>query len=73
MTKSELANKFGSLKVAETIIESKEEDEDACETQIRAHPDCHGKDTPDSHIVLGYFFCYTVHPLFPIYEMMIIV
>lgn len=54
MTRSEIANKFGSMVVAKTIIQSKEEDNEASVHQIRPHPDCHGKDTPDSYIVFGY-------------------
>ncbi|CAL1132282.1 unnamed protein product [Cladocopium goreaui] len=48
MTKSEMTAKFGSLTVAETIIESKENDTDASVHQIRPHPDCHGRDTPET-------------------------
>lgn len=48
MTKSELVQKFGSVTVAEAIISAKEHDEDAKRNQIRAHPDLHGLDTPES-------------------------
>ncbi|CAK9045248.1 unnamed protein product [Durusdinium trenchii] len=48
MTKSELVQKFGSVTVAEAIISAKEHDEDAKRNQIRAHPDLHGLDTPET-------------------------
>lgn len=46
--KSELAAKFGSDTVAQQIVDAKEADEEASKSQVRANPDLHGLDTPDS-------------------------
>ena len=47
MCRSELASKFGSLEVAQQIIDAKMADPEARVSQIRANPDLHGLDTDD--------------------------
>ena len=47
LVRSELVQKFGSAAVADAIIQAKHADTEAAQSQIRAHPDLHGLDTPD--------------------------
>ena len=56
LTRSEMEAKYGSAEVAQHIISAKENDEEASKTQIRAHADMHGLDTPESHIELRHMF-----------------
>lgn len=51
MTKSEIGQKYGSLEVADSIVQAKENDEEAKATQIRVNPDMHGLDTPESWLL----------------------
>ena len=46
--RSQLISKFGSTAVADQIIAAKEQDAEACKSQIRKNPDLHGLDTADS-------------------------
>ena len=50
LTRSEMAQKYGSMEVADNIIAAKENDPEIAATQIRLHKDMHGKDTPDSYL-----------------------
>ena len=47
LTRSEMLAKFGSATVADEIIAAKLHDENVEATQVRAHPDLHGRDTED--------------------------
>lgn len=48
MTRGEMLAKFGSDTVVDAIITAKMQlPEDVRSTQVRAHPDLHGKDTED--------------------------
>ena len=49
LTRSEMLAKFGSASVADEIIAAQMHDENVKATQVRAHPDLHGKDTEDRH------------------------
>ena len=48
LTRGEIAAKYGSLEVANLIIEQKMSDPEICKQQVRCHPDLHGLDTPES-------------------------
>ena len=50
MTRSEIAAKYSSASIAQTIVDAKESDEVASKTQVRLHPDCHGLDTPEARL-----------------------
>lgn len=55
MTRTEIIAKFGSTEVADQIITAKKDDAEVSQTHIRANPDLHGLDTPDSY--LGNYIC----------------
>ena len=42
LTEAELTVKYGSARVAERIVQSKQNDAECSKTQIREHPDCPG-------------------------------
>ena len=58
LTRSELIAKYGSTSIAQQIIEAKEIDKEASKSQIRAHPDMHGKLTEDRGVL------YDTHAIF---------
>ena len=58
MTRGELVAKFGSTDIADQIIEAKELDAEAAKSQIRAHPDLHGKATKDSTPCTTWMYMY---------------
>ena len=50
MTRMEIVAKFGSTQVADQIISAKTLDAEVSQTHVRANPDLHGLDTPDSYL-----------------------
>ena len=46
MCRSEIAVKYGSADVAESIVAAKGSDEEVRRTHVRVNPDMHGVDTP---------------------------
>lgn len=52
MTRSEIAQKYGSFEIADAIIAAKEGEPEIARTQIRPHPDMHGVDTPETWLVV---------------------
>ena len=54
MARSEIAMKYGSQAVADSICSQKEADEEVAKTHIRTNPDMHGHDTPETcwHVCL---------------------
>ena len=51
LTRSEIGAKYGSLSTADSIISQKMMDPDICKEQVRAHPDMHGVDSPESWLI----------------------
>ena len=49
LTRSEIANKYGSEQIAQSIVDAKLSDEEASRNQVRIHPDV-GKDTEDTRL-----------------------